>query len=238
MATVSTLLPLERYRLTSEDKQRFKQEQDLGMVLPHDPVLRQVASVVDPKTLQTPQVQDLIHRLYTVATTQQHIHSSTKKRRTLVGLAAPQIGQSTRIIVVDTKIGPDCKKPGKLECFINPQIVWRSRETEEGREGCFSAGPVWGLVRRSIAIKLRALTPTGKTTERIFEDFTARIIQHECDHLNGIRFADRIRSDSKRHWVHTEEFASYVRHIHHWPRLCSRERWETLTLSAEGIDGD
>ncbi len=113
-----------------------------------------------------------------------------------------------------------------MECFINPEVIWRSRETEEGREGCFSAGPVWGLIRRPVAVKIRALTPDGRRTERVFEGFTARIVQHECDHLNGIRFADRIRSDKKRHWVHTEELPMYPKHINQWPRLCSQERWD------------
>lgn len=68
----------------------------------------------------------------------------------------------------------------------------------------------------------------GKQVERIFEGFTARIVQHEIDHLQGIRFPERITSDRKRHWVHTEELAAYPDHIKHWPRTCSRERWDAF----------
>src|SRR5690606_23267713 len=99
-------------------------------------------------------IRNVVARLLEAASSQQRANLDNKKHRTLVGLAAPQIGVGLRIIVVDTKIRPDRKNPGNLECFINPKIIWRSKEAEEMREGCFSAGPVWGLVRRPTAIKL------------------------------------------------------------------------------------
>ena len=143
----------------------------------------------------------------------------------MVGLAAPQIGVSKRIIIVDTQIGEGRKTFGKLECFIDPVIIWRSRETSGGREGCFSTGPVWGIVRRPVAVKIRAFAPDGAQVERIFEGFTARIVLHEIDHLDGIRFPDRIKSDKLRHWVHAEEFEAYAKQYKSWPRKCSVRRW-------------
>jgi len=85
---------------------------------------------------------------------------------------------------------------------------------------------VWGLVRRPVAVKIRAIDANGDVVERIFEGFQARIACHEIDHLDGIRFPERIKSDRKRHWVHTEEWPDYPEHIHHWSRLCSLDRWE------------
>jgi len=228
------LLPSDRYGLTTQDRLRFAEERAMGMCSPSDPVLMQVAAIVPPNKILAPKVQAVIQRLVQTAAGQQQANQREKQKRTLVGLAAPQIGVSLRIMVVDTKIGPERKMPGKLECFINPEIVWRSRETVEGREGCFSAGPVWGLVRRSVAIKIRAFTSEGKRIERIFEGFTARIVQHEYDHLRGIRFPELITSDKKRHWVHTEELDSYPEHIMHWPRLCSRARWEAFKRATKG----
>jgi peptide deformylase len=219
------LFPSDRYELTAEDKKRFADEQALGMVAPNDPILVKKAVAVDPKTVGSDRIADVVQRLLATAGGQQQADPGGKKLRLLVGLAGPQIGESLRIIVVDTKILPSRKKAGKLECFINPQIIWRSRETDELREGCFSAGPVWGLVRRPVAVKIRAFTPDGQKVERIFEDFTARIMQHEIDHLDGFRFPDRIQNDRKRHWVHAEEIPLYPEHIHHWPRLCSLARW-------------
>jgi peptide deformylase len=223
------LLPADLYDLTAADKKRFQEEMSLGMVSPQDPRLKQPSKPVDVPAISSERIQAIVHRLLQAASGQQQGNVQNKERRMLVGLAAPQLGENLQVIVLDTKIKPDRKKPGKLECFINPEIIWRSRETAEGREGCFSAGPVWGLVRRPVAIKFRAYTPEGKQIERIFEDFTARIMQHEIDHLHGLRFADRITSDRKRHWVHTEEIPLYPENIHHWPRLCSRARWEDFT---------
>lgn len=226
LAAQGLVLDLDAYALTGEDHTRFAEEQALGMRPPQDPVLLQTAAAVAIEDIGTPRIQSVINRLMTTANSQQRGNQRNKKTRTLVGLAAPQIGEPLRIIVVDTKITVERKKPGVLECFINPEIVWQSRETEEGREGCFSAGPVWGMVRRSVAVKIRAWTPEGKQVERIFEGFTARILLHERDHLDGVRFPERITSDAKRHWVHSEEIANYITHYTHWPRKCSRERWE------------
>lgn len=221
----SELVPVEAYDLTDADKARFEEEAALGMVVPGDPQLNQIAKAVDVGNL--PIILNVIEVMQNAANGQRN-GSKGKKRRTLVGLAAPQVGIGLRVILVDTRVSSNRRDYGSLRCFINPEIIWRSRETNEGREGCFSAGPVWGLVRRPIAIKVRALTPEGKLIERVFEGFTARIMQHEIDHLDGIRFPDRIRSDRKRHWVHTEELEAYVKQIRHWPRTCSLARWQSV----------
>lgn len=220
------LLSVDLYDLTEGDKQRVIQEEGLGMVSPQDPILVQVAQSVDPKLIKAPLIQSVVRKLFTAAGSQQSSSKKSKANRMLVGLAAPQVGEPWRIAVVDTKVTPDRKNAGQLECLINPEIIWRSKETEEGREGCFSAGPVWGLVRRPVAVKIKAFTPEGEKVERIFEGFTARIVQHEMDHLEGIRFPDRIKNDRKRHWVHSEEIMLYPENIHRWPRICTKERWE------------
>ncbi len=222
------LLPPEQYALTDQDKKRFAQERAIGMVAPQAGILSARAASVRRQAIGSKRVQHIVERLLKIANSQQRGNLVNKKRRTLVGLAAPQIGEAVRMIVVDTKIGPDRKNPGHLEVFINPKIMWRSKDKEEMREGCFSAGPVWGLVRRPAVITVQALTVSGEKIERQYRGFTARIFQHEIDHLNGIRFPDRIRSDRKRHWVHSEEISQYPDRIHTWPRLCSKERWEML----------
>jgi peptide deformylase len=219
------LLPSDHYDLTSEDRERFAEEAALGMVVPSNPLLNAIARPVDPNNLSA--VATVIEDMKFAAIGQRQSRGK-KKRRTLVGLAAPQIGVALRIILVDTHVGPTRKNYGRVRCFINPEILWRSRETAEDREGCFSAGPVWGLVRRPIAVKVRALNLDGTPFEQVFEGFTARILQHEIDHLEGIRFPDRIRSDRKRHWVHTEELGIYVKHIRHWKRQCSLARWQSV----------
>lgn len=226
-----TLLPLDLYELTDADIERFAQEASLGMVSPQNPILTVVARAIRLKEIRSSEIQGAVQRLLVAAGSQQDNNKNEGLRRMLVGLAAPQIGESLRIIVVDTEVTPDRKKAGTLECFINPKIIWRSREKNEAREGCFSAGPVWGLVRRSSVVTIQAFTPDGQKVERTFEDFTARIVQHEIDHLQGIRFPDRIRTDKKRHWVHAEEIIFYPDNIQRWPRSCSLKRWQQLKSS-------
>lgn len=219
------VLSKDIYDETPGDMERAALEAALGMVLPSAKLLNENAAVLTDTQINSQHVKRLIERMYEAALGQRRTSRTNKKRRTLVGLAAPQLGESLRIILIDTEVDHTRKKYGQLTCFINPEIVWRSRETEEAREGCFSTGQVWGLVRRSVAVKIRATDQHGQPVEHIFEGFTARIAQHEIDHLDGIRFPDRIRSDKKRHWVHSEELDDYPQHIKHWPRLCSRERW-------------
>lgn len=227
------ILPEDHYEATAADRSNERQEQELGMVPPDSPVLTVKAQTVSPDSINDRQVQEVITRLYAAARGQRLTSRTGKKgRRTLVGLAATQIGEPLRIVLIDTKVGPDRKHYSQPECFINPEIMWRSQETAESREGCFSTGLVWGMVRRPIAVKIRGLTPQGILVERILEGFTARIAQHEIDHLNGIRFPERVRSDKKRHWVHAEELPAYIKSDRRWPRLCTKERWERLKTPA------
>lgn len=99
-----------------------------------------------------------------------------------VGLAAPQIGISRRIITVD--IGDN------LYELINPEIIYQEGE-QTGREGCLSVPNVVGIVKRAQRIKVKGLDRTGQ--EQLIEasDFLARAFQHEIDHLDGILFIDK-----------------------------------------------
>lgn len=100
-----------------------------------------------------------------------------------VGLAAPQVGVSKRLFVVD--VGDE---HGLLE-FINPEIIAREGE-QLGPEGCLSIPGISGEVRRAKKVKVRALNREGKPFELEAEDYLARAIQHELDHLNGVLFID------------------------------------------------
>lgn len=216
----------DEYYLTEADRLRFAEEQKRGMVAPQDPCLQAVAAEVPMSQITSPHITHVIARLREAANSQRRKSNDTSKRRTLVGLAAPQIGEPYRIMLIDTKVTESRKAYGKLQCIINPVIDWRTRETTEGREGCFSAGPVWGLVRRPLAVRVSGYDTAGRMVSYILEGFSARVACHEIDHLDGIRFPERIKSDKKRHWVHTEELLEYPDKMKRWPRLCSTERWE------------
>ncbi|NLA11766.1 MAG: peptide deformylase [Firmicutes bacterium] len=100
-----------------------------------------------------------------------------------VGLAAPQIGITRRLIVVDP--GED-----RLMKLINPQII-EMEGSQEGPEGCLSVPGIYGEVPRATRVVVEALDPGGKAVRIEAEGFLARILQHEIDHLEGTLFIDR-----------------------------------------------
>lgn len=106
-----------------------------------------------------------------------------------VGLAAPQVGIELRLAVVDISVGED---PSLLKVLVNPEIVRREgQETEI--EGCLSLPGINDKVDRPLAITLRAHDLAGEPFELAAEEFMARAICHEVDHLDGILFTDHLR---------------------------------------------
>jgi len=114
-----------------------------------------------------------------------------------VGLAAPQVGVSERLIVVEYAEEPEVEegrepkevKP-KLYVMINPEIVKFSEEKEMGVEGCLSIPGLVGEVERFTTIHLKGLNRRGQPVKLRAEGWLARIFQHEVDHLNGVVFPD------------------------------------------------
>ncbi|MCJ2165575.1 MULTISPECIES: peptide deformylase [unclassified Pseudodesulfovibrio] len=104
-----------------------------------------------------------------------------------VGLAAPQVGESIRLICVD-QTGPKIR--GDLRVFINPEIVECDGEVES-EEGCLSCPELNVKVQRKERVKVKALDRDGKDVCVDTDGFLAIILQHEIDHLNGITLADR-----------------------------------------------
>lgn len=109
-----------------------------------------------------------------------------------VGLAAPQVGVSERVIVVEyEEDDEDENSPKKLYALVNPEIVAASEETVLGIEGCLSVPRLIGEVERHEAIVVKALNRHGKPTKVKAEGWLARIFQHEMDHLEGVVFTDK-----------------------------------------------
>ncbi len=105
-----------------------------------------------------------------------------------VGLAAPQVGVSKRITVIN----PEPNSDSALIKMINPRVVSISEETDTLEEGCLSVPGVRGQVVRSTAIEVAYLDEEGNEHAIGVEGLVARIIQHELDHLNGVLFVDRL----------------------------------------------
>lgn len=105
-----------------------------------------------------------------------------------IGLAAPQVGVEQRIAVVDLSVGED---PDQVHVLVNPEILEaEGRATEV--EGCLSIPDITDKVTRPFRIKVRAQTVEGETIELEADDWLARAIQHELDHLDGVLFVDRL----------------------------------------------
>ncbi len=103
-----------------------------------------------------------------------------------IGLAAPQVGHSIRLVVIAT--------PGGPTAYVNPEVVkfsWRKVDMEEG---CLSLPGVFGVVRRSQQVTVSYVTLGGKTVQEELKGMMARVYQHEVDHLNGVLFPDRAKS--------------------------------------------
>ena len=127
-----------------------------------------------------------------------------------VGLAAPQVSISSRLVVVEygdedeegNQVGPK-----KLYVVVNPEIVQLSEEKETGLEGCLSIPGFVGEVERSKKIVVKGLNRYGKPVKITAEDWLARIFQHEIDHLEGIVFPDR----ASRVWKPKEDEELVIR---------------------------
>ncbi len=114
-----------------------------------------------------------------------------------VGLAAPQVNVSERIIVVELPADEEQNKPAELYTFVNPEIIKVSREVEEGEEGCLSIPGYLGDIERHTMIVVRGQDAYGKPQKVRAYDYLARIFQHEIDHLDGVLFIDRVSEPAK-----------------------------------------
>ena len=110
-----------------------------------------------------------------------------------VGLSAPQVHVPARIVVFDVPESRDPKNGSvPLTVLINPELEPLSEEMEESVEGCLSLPGMAGRVWRYTKIRYSGLNPAGDTIERNAEGYHARVVQHECDHLNGILYPMRM----------------------------------------------
>lgn len=147
-----------------------------------DPLLWQRAKPVE--NFNTPELDALIQDML-----------DTMEALSGAGLAAPQIGQSLRIVIFGLESNP--RYPDSelvpMTVLINPVISILNNEMEEGWEGCLSVPGMRGLVPRYKEIRYSGLNQFGEPFERTASDFHARVVQHEVDHLDGILYPQKIR---------------------------------------------
>jgi peptide deformylase len=162
------------------------------------PVLRQVTEEIAVTELQSAAMQKFIDDMI-----------ETMNEYDGVGLAADQVFTSKQVAVLEVADNP--RYPQKpevpLTVLVNPKITPLTDEMEEDWEGCLSIPDLRGRVPRYKSIRVQALDRDGQALDFIAEDFHARVIQHELDHLNGKVYLDRMKDLSTLSFL--QEFARY-----------------------------
>lgn len=149
-----------------------------------NPILRQKAKKVSVAFLKSTKFEKLIAQMF-----------RTMKQSNGVGLAAPQIGISMQLAVIQvqpTKLRPNLESLPKT-VIINPKILSHSTQQTTDWEGCLSFEDVRGKATRYNKIKVEYTDEKGKKVTRDLSGFLARVFQHEIDHLNGLVYVDRMK---------------------------------------------
>lgn len=170
------------------------------------PVLRAKARPLEAAEIRSPALQQLIDDMF-----------ETMAEYQGVGLAAPQVHKSVRLFVAGLPEPDDEDEEPSVPqmALINPEISVVGREVAEDWEGCLSIPDIRGRVPRARQIVVRAYDRSGKRIEMKASNFTARVIQHETDHLDGVLFFDRMKSFETLTFL--DEFGRY------WSRRDIRE---------------
>ena len=127
-----------------------------------------------------------------------------------VGLAAPQVHEGLRLFVAALDPGDDDNEEAIVPiALINPEITVVGTDVVEDWEGCLSIPDIRGRVPRAREVKVRALDRNGSRIELSASDFSARVIQHETDHLDGVLFFDRMKSLASMTFL--DEYSRYWR---------------------------
>lgn len=163
------------------------------------PILRKIAEPVAPASITTARVQSFIDDLI-----------ETMIEYDGAGLAAPQVHVSQQIVAFEVDHNPRYPSADSipLTVLINPKITPLTDDTDEDWEGCLSVPDLRGMVPRFKRVRVEGYDRKGKRLDYTAKGFEARVVQHECDHLLGKVFLDRMRTlDSLSFY---REFARYV----------------------------
>jgi peptide deformylase len=162
------------------------------------PVLRRVAEPVAAREVRSPEVQRLIDDMI-----------ETMREYNGAGLAANQVHALWQVAVIEVQKNPRYPEAPEipLTVIINPVVTPLTDATADGWEGCLSVPDMRGIVPRYTSVRLQALDRDGQRIDLKAEDFLARVIQHETDHLNGVVYLDRMRDLSTL--THLTEWNKY-----------------------------
>jgi len=164
------------------------------------PILRRVAEPVSPEAIRSPEIQRLVDDML-----------ETMADHDGAGLAAPQVHVSRRVVIYGVEENPRYPDAESvpLTVLVNPRITALGSELEEDWEGCLSVPDLRGRVPRFTHVRVEGYGRDGKTLRFDAQGFHARVVQHECDHLDGKVYLDRMRSmeslsflpEFRRYWL-------------------------------------
>ena len=164
------------------------------------PVLRRVAEAVPPEAILAPEIQQLVDDML-----------ETMDEYDGAGLAAPQVHVSKRLVVYGVDANPRYPDAESvpLTVLVNPVLTPLTEEIEDDWEGCLSLPDLRGRVPRPTRVRVEAYDRDGRRLRFDADEFHARVVQHECDHLDGVVYVDRMASmetltflpEFQRHWL-------------------------------------
>ncbi len=164
------------------------------------PILRKIAEPVSPEAIPSPEIQGLIDDML-----------ETMAEYDGAGLAAPQVHVSRRVVIYGVEANPRYPdaEAVPLTILVNPKITPLTQDEEEDWEGCLSLPDLRGRVPRHTRVRVEAYGRDGKKLRFETTGFHARVVQHECDHLDGKVYLDRMRSmetlsflpEFERYWL-------------------------------------
>jgi peptide deformylase len=164
------------------------------------PILRQVAEPVPPEGILAPEIQQLVDDML-----------ETMDEYDGAGLAAPQVHVSKRVVIYGVDQNPRYPdaEAVPLTVLVNPVVTPLTDELDEDWEGCLSLPDLRGRVSRPTRVRVEAWGRDGRRLGFDAEGFHARVVQHECDHLDGVVYVDRMTSmetlaflpEFRRYWI-------------------------------------
>lgn len=150
----------------------------LKIVIDGEPVLRKRAAEIEIKELSTHKFKKLLEDML-----------ETMYAANGIGIAAPQVGESVRAFIAESGKGPIA--------LINPVFTKKSWKMLKGEEGCLSVPGKFDRVKRHKSVTVEAFTASGERVAFTADDFFARVLQHEMDHLEGMLYVDRVKEQKK-----------------------------------------
>ena len=163
-----------------------------------NPVLRKAAEAVPKESVGTAKFKRLVADM-----------AATMHACEGVGIAAPQVDVSWQLALIEVKADARTERPIPLTALINPKIMAASKTLLEDWEGCLSINDLRGQVPRAEWVEVEMLNQKGEKISFRAEGFFARVIQHECDHLMGKLFIDRMTH--LKTLCHLQEFVRFCR---------------------------